>query len=273
MNESCCQFGPEGRLAGIITEPGERTPPRLGLVLVSAGLLPKSGPYGLYTQLARRLARDGVVSLRFDLGGIGDSVQESGTRPLKARTELEIRAALDHLSERYALRGVVLGGLCSGAEDSFRGAASDPRVTGVVLIDPFAYRTSGWAWRHLVHRIARRTLRALGLFEPVAPADTEGKRPRLVRYKYMERPEATHILRALLARNAHVHFVYTAGVREFFNHEGQLRASFDAVDFKGLVTLDYFPDLDHTQLLEADRHALIEAIARRLRAATDAPRP
>jgi len=109
------------------------------------------------------------------------------------------------------------------------------------------------------------------LFEPVAPPETEGKRPRLVRYKYMERSEATHILQALLARNAHIHFVYTAGVREFFNHERQLRESFDGVDFKGLVTLDYFPHLDHTQLLEADRRTLVEAIAQRLHAVTDAP--
>ena len=269
MKESCCQFGPEGRLAGIITEPGARTAPRLGLVLVSAGLLPKSGPYRLYAELARRLARDGVVSLRFDLGGIGDSVQELGGHPLKARTELEIRAALDYLSERHALHGVVLAGLCSGAEDSLRGAAADPRVTGVVMIDAFAYRTSGWAWRHVVHRIKRRALCALGLYEPIAPPGTADKRPRLVRYKYMERSESTPLLRTLLARNAHIHFVYTAGMRELFNHERQLRASFEGVDFKDLVTLDYFPHLDHTQALEADRQTLVDAIARRLRAAAD----
>ena len=67
--------------------------------------------------------------------------------------------------------------------------------------------------------------------------------------------------------------MYTAGVREFFNHERQLRAAFDGVDFKDLVTLDYFPHLDHTQLLEADRHALVEAIARRLHAAIERGTP
>jgi alpha-beta hydrolase superfamily lysophospholipase len=264
MKESCCQFGPERRLAGILTEPSGRAP-RVGLVLVSAGLLPKFGPYRLYTQLARRLARDGVVSLRFDLGGIGDSVQEASERPLAARTEFEIRAALDHLMERYELRQVVLGGLCSGAEDSFRAAASDPRVTGVLLIDPFAYRTSGWAWRHVVHRLARRTLRALGLYQPIASPKARGAPAPIVKYKYMEPAESTRILRALLDRNARVHFVYTAGMREVFNHERQLQALFPELDFRDLVTLDYLPGIDHTQLLEADRQLLLEAVARRLR--------
>jgi hypothetical protein len=265
MNESCCQFGPDRRLAGIITEPAACAP-RLGLVLVSAGLLPKFGPYRLYAQLARRLADDGVVTLRFDLGGIGDSGQEYATRPLKTRTEFEIRAAIDHLSERYGLNGIVLGGLCSGAEDSFRGAASDSRVTGVVLIDPFAYKTSGWLWRHLLHRLGRRALRAIRLYEPLA----QGERREIVSYKYMERSESTHILRALLERNAHVHFVYTAGMRNLYNHTRQLRASFSDLDFKGLVTVDYFPRLDHTQLLEEDRRTLIEAIAGRLSEASSA---
>jgi len=285
MNESCCQFGPERRLAGIITEPSERAL-RLGFVLVSAGLLPKCGPYRLYAQLARRLADDGIVSLRFDLGGIGDSGQEHEGRPLKARTELEIRAALDYLSERYDLDGIVLGGLCSGAEDSFRSAASDARVTGVVLIDPFAYRTRGWAWRHVLHRLGRRALRALGLYEPLGAempqARAEEKRPGLVSYKYMERAEARHILRTLVKRNAQVHFVYTAGMREVFNHPGQLRALLRDLDFEvrtisnrgappsfrvgpGVVTLDYLPRIDHTQLLEEDRRRLVEVVARRLR--------
>ena len=55
MKESCCQFGPLGQLAGILTEP-DAPAPRVALVLVSAGLSPKCGPFRLYAELARRLA-------------------------------------------------------------------------------------------------------------------------------------------------------------------------------------------------------------------------
>lgn len=266
MNEITCQFGPDQRLAGIVTEPGDRRP-ELGLVLVTAGLLPKSGPFRLYAELARHLAENGVVTLRFDLGGVGDSIEERRGRPLRERTELEIRAAVDFLSEHYALRRLALGGLCSGAEDAFRSAAADGRVSSVVMIDPFAYRTPGWQLRHFRHRLARRALRAIGLYRPIVPASTV----RAVHYAYMEQAEASAALKLLLRRDAYVHFIYTAGVRETFNHRAQVQAWFPELDFRDRVTVDHFPHLDHTQLLAEDRRTLVHAIAARLRAEAEPP--
>jgi dienelactone hydrolase len=264
MNEFCCQFGERDQLAGIVTEPAAG-PGRAGCVLVSAGLVPKFGPFRLYAGLARRLAAEGFVTLRFDLGGIGDSGQGHAGRPLRERTELEIGAAVEYLAGRYGLEHLVLGGLCSGAEDSFRYAEGDPRVTGVVLLDPFSYRTRGWRWRNARHRLARRSLRALGLYQPLVHAGAPRARP-LVNYKYMERAESGRVLRALLDRRARVHFVYTGGMNDSFNHESQLAAMFPGVDFRGLVTLDHFPHTDHTQLLEEDRRRLVDAVCRRLSA-------
>ena len=266
MNEACCQVGPGGRLAGIVTEPAGA--PRRALVLVSAGLVPKFGPYRLYTELARRVAEDGTVTLRFDLGGIGDSGHGASGAPLRARTELEIRSAVDWLCERYRVKDLTLAGLCSGAEDSFRSAAVDERVTGVVLIDPFAYGTRTNAFQHALHRVGRRTLRALGLYAPAARPTTLGTRhrPRAVSYRYMEKAEALPILRRLVERDAHVHFVYTAGARHAFTHVRQLAAEFE-LELGDGVTLDHFPHLDHTQLLAQDRRIVVETIAGRLRPA------
>lgn len=271
MRETTCQFGPHGQLAGIITEPS--TPgARAALVLVSAGLVPKCGPFRLYARLARRLAQHGIVTLRFDLGGIGDSPAESTGVPLRVRTDLEIEAALAYLTERYAVDRIMLGGLCSGAADSFRYAEHDLRVKGVVLIDPFGYATWDSRWRFFVIRTARRVLRALGLYVPVAyPAatlptagSTKGK--RLIDYKYMEYEESSRILRAMIDRGGSTHFVYTGGLRRFFNHPRQLKSMFRGLDFKGLVTVDHFLRIDHTQFLEEEREAVVEAIAHRLAA-------
>jgi pimeloyl-ACP methyl ester carboxylesterase len=264
VTESCCQFGLRGGLSGIVTEP-DGLARRLGLVLVSAGLTPKRGPFRLYAELARRVARDGVRTLRFDLGGLGDSRSEYAA-PLEERTRREIRAAVDHLIEDYGLEGVVLCGLCSGAEDSFRAAEGDARVKRVVLVDPFAYRTRGWLWRHVVYRATRRLLRALGLHRPLGRA--QGGRS-LVTYRYMGRAESTRILRGLVERDVRVHFVYTGGARETFNHPSQLRAMFSDVAFDGRVTLDHFAHVGHTQLLEADRRTIVEAIATRLTSTKD----
>ena len=84
------------------------------------------------------MAKEGFPTLRFDLGGLGDSAPAHDDRPLQQRTQLEVGAALDYLGERFAVDGVTLAGLCSGAEDSFRHAEHDVRVKRVVMIDPFA---------------------------------------------------------------------------------------------------------------------------------------
>jgi len=263
--EVCVRFGPRRRLAGIVTEP--ESVRRVAFALVSAGLVPKHGPYRLYAELARRVAENGFRTLRFDLGGIGESLPCDKSLPLRARTAQELAAAIDHLCAEHEIEGVVLGGLCSGAEDAFRCAEHDRRVVGVVMIDPFAYRTRGWAWRHFVHRVARRSLRALGRYEPLQRGGSATGRPgapRLVDYKYMEQREAERILGALLDRKARAHFLYTAGQRERFNHERQLGAMFPGLDLGDRVTLDYLPHIDHTQLLRSDRQVVIEAVARRL---------
>ncbi len=268
MKETSCRFGEHGQLGGIITHPESSHRP-VACVLVNAGLVPKQGPYRLYTELARHLARAGLLTLRFDLGGIGDSRQDYPSEPLKARTEIEIASALDYLTKEYKLEGIALGGLCSGAEDSFRYAERDSRVTSIVLIDPFNYKTPGWRWRHLLHRVRRRALRTAGRYQPFVHHVEAGQAgaatgKSFVDYKYIEHPEASRLLRKMIARKVRLHFVYTGGVRETFNHEGQLAAMFEGIDFEGLVTLDYFPRTEHTQVLEEDRRQVVEAIGRRL---------
>lgn len=277
MSEKSCQFGEAMHLAGIVTEP--EVPPsalRGAFVLASAGLTPKFGPFRLYAEIARRLAREGIVTLRFDLDGIGDSQHAHPGLSLRERTALDVRAAVDWVRSKYDVGDVVLGGLCSGAEDSFRAAENDPRVRGVVMIDPFAYRTVGWLPRHVLHRAVRRTRRALGLYRPIPPARVAANDGggRVVNYSYMSRDESARILSALIARRARAHFIYTGGAREVFNHPGQLKAMFEHIDFDRLVTVDHFPELEHTQMLEADRLCIVDAVSRRLRwvaSETDAP--
>ncbi len=263
MKERAVQFGIEAGLSGVVTAPIGRAS-KVGFVLVSAGLVPKVGPYRLYALLARRIAELGVVTLRFDLGGIGDSLKGPGNIPLHARTEQEIKAAVDRLIDEEGVERVVLGGLCSGAEDSFRYAERDPRVHGVVMIDPFSYRTAGFAARHFAHRLARRALRAIDVYEPATSSHRTARLPgggSLVQYKYIEEPEARQILTRLVDRRVRLHFVYTGGVNETFNHPQQLKKMFPGLDFRGSVSLDHLPGMDHTQLLEEDRDLLVERIA------------
>lgn len=272
ITESCCQFGARRHLAGVVTSPLlEATGPRRAVVLISAGLSGKSGPFRLYTELARQLALRGCLSLRFDLGGVGDSQQADPIRLLKARTSQDIRDALDFLTSRYRLDRIILAGLCSGADDAFCYAEQDARVTEVVLIDPFAYRTAGWRWRNALHRAARRALQALagrGRGARLAAPRESAPSNVLVDYKSLEHAESSRILAALLQRKTALHFFYTGGSSDAFNHPGQLQEMFPAFDLGGRTTVNHLPRLGHTQLLAGDRAVLIAAIARRLEQAS-----
>ena len=86
--------------------------------------------------LARALAAAGVPVLRFDYRGLGDSLGEP--RDFTA-IDVDIRAAINVFIARTGVRRVLLWGLCDAASASMMYAHSDPRVCGVVLLNPWVH--------------------------------------------------------------------------------------------------------------------------------------
>ena len=74
MINIACEFGEENRLKGVLTWPMEKRRENLALILISAGFTAKIGPHRMYSETARSLADIGIATLRFDLGGIGNSL-------------------------------------------------------------------------------------------------------------------------------------------------------------------------------------------------------
>lgn len=259
MKERAIQFGAAGQLAGVLTIPDDK-PIRECLGLVNSGLMPRSGPYRVYTQLARRLAELDIATLRFDLGGLGDSAAGTSGR-LRNRTRHEIGAAVAELANQFPTSGISLGGICSGAEDSLRYADSDARVSRVVMIDPFAHRTV--AWRLRVR--AGQALRALGLRGKLE----EGGDTELIEYQYMDSEESSALLRRQLERGSCLHFVYSSVHR----HPPALRRIMTSSAQRQRTSIDVLPTIGHTQLLQVERDQLIETIVRRLTDPSTSPRP
>src|SRR5690606_432947 len=194
IREIACQFGEASRLQGVLTMPRGAARSSPAMVLLSAGLTAKSGPYRLYARIARAVAEHGVMTLRFDLGGIGSSQIARPDQSLEERTEADIRDALGWLESTHGVREFVLGGLCSGAEDAFRYAEKDERAVGVVLVDPHAYETPYWRvrgklTRYLLNRIVFKILRVAKLLDIVEDEKTrsrvEGFEGNLINYQYM----------------------------------------------------------------------------------------
>lgn len=148
---------PQACSLGVVCQPGVGTPMRsVGVILVVGGAQYRAGSHRQCVLLARRLAREGVCSLRFDFPGLGDSPGE----PLAFdRSETHIGAAINRLvSHNPTLKQVVLWGLCDGASASllYCQASTDARVTGLALLNPWITSEAAVASAQIKHYYLRR---------------------------------------------------------------------------------------------------------------------
>ena len=105
------------------------------LIILNSGLMHRVGTCRTSVVLARKAADLGILSLRFDHSGIGDSSPRQVLASDEERMLEEINAAQDFVQATYGISQFVLYGLCSGAQYSFKHAQTDNRVIGLVGID------------------------------------------------------------------------------------------------------------------------------------------
>ncbi len=92
--------------------------------------------------LARALARSGIPSLRFDTANVGDSLPVPGRLDqvlYHSDQNADVSEAIDFL-EACQLTPVVAAGRCSGAYLAFRASLVEPRIAGVVSVNPAVFR-------------------------------------------------------------------------------------------------------------------------------------
>jgi len=127
-----------GRLFGILCEPEEGALSRRSVVFVNPGATHRIGDARISVTLARRLARQGIASLRFDVGTLGDSAAAVDKRPLSL---LFSRASCDDVVSAAAFlaeRGfddVSCFAVCSGAYVCLHAASVSPHIRSLVLVN------------------------------------------------------------------------------------------------------------------------------------------
>lgn len=158
MKESVLSFSCQGEpLVGIMAEP-EGVAADVGVVIIVGGPQYRAGSHRQFTLLARHLAGNGFVTLRFDYRGMGDS-------PGEARdflgVDADIAAAIDALlASRPKLKRVVLWGLCDAASAAllYLHSTPDPRVAGLALANPWVRSAASLAQTRIKHYYGRRLL-------------------------------------------------------------------------------------------------------------------
>lgn len=137
--EQVLRFGDDGTLIGILTVPARPRPDAPAVILITAGMVHRSGPNRMHVTLAHALAGLGFATLRFDLSGIGDSRNRADGVPAAESAVLETQSGMAAVTAAVGARTFVLAGLCSGAVTAFRTALCDERVTATVLLNPQAF--------------------------------------------------------------------------------------------------------------------------------------
>lgn len=128
----------------------------VGVLVVVGGPQYRVGSHRQFVLLARALAAGGTPVLRFDCRGMGDS---GGAPRGFERIGADIAAALDAFQCAVpGLRQVVVWGLCDAATAAGCYAPDDPRVCGLVLLNPWVRTPEGAAQAHLRHYYRRRLL-------------------------------------------------------------------------------------------------------------------
>ncbi|KAB2669014.1 alpha/beta fold hydrolase [Ochrobactrum sp. LMG 5442] len=138
--ETPVSFGSENRLSGILCAPSGERQGRTVMFLSSS--YDRRVGWGRTTvDMARKLAREGVASLRFDIANAGDSPPNPGMPEQVLYThspEADVAEALDYL-EALGWGRPVVAGRCSGAFLGFNTTLKDERISGAVLVNPVTF--------------------------------------------------------------------------------------------------------------------------------------
>jgi pimeloyl-ACP methyl ester carboxylesterase len=118
--------------------------------------------------MARSWAREGFRVVRLDLPGIGDTPAHEGDREnrIYAPTIVrDVRRAMDAEAAAHGAKRFVLLGLCSGAYAAFHVGVADPRVAGIVLINPLTFH---WHEGDSLEVRTRRTIKSKRFYSRAA---------------------------------------------------------------------------------------------------------
>jgi pimeloyl-ACP methyl ester carboxylesterase len=271
LTEEPLRFGEGGRLFGILTLPS--TLPRNALqelpvfVFLSAGLLHRVGPFRLHVRLARELAQLGFPSLRVDLAGTGDSPQRPGLTNQQS-VAADFEEIVGVLDSRLGCLRLVLAGLCSGADNAMRLAINEPRVVGMVLLDPICFADRGFKTRVVFARYSnpvryiawfKRRLEALTRPHVKKHRDDNSVDPLTLR-DLPTREQLRAAFEAIRERQGRVLSIFTHYALGYYNLRGQLGRFLRVNGYQHFCTELFWPEVEHTYTLELHRRRLMEEI-------------
>jgi pimeloyl-ACP methyl ester carboxylesterase len=260
MTEEVVNLGSESELFGILTT-GELAPNSPVVLMFNAGFLHHVGPFRLWVDLSRELAQRGIPSLRFDLGGLGDSrLLEAAPDDPAERALRDLANAMDGVERRLGKRDFIVIGLCSGADLAHPAMKRDPRIRGGVLIDGYGYRTPQFYKRRKRH-LLRRAFSIRGwislILRKLKPAGPVVRNEMERDFQPSEQIQAE--IQGFLREGRRLLYVYTSSL-PYLNYKEQFWDMFPRLKPGPELTCKYYENVDHTFSLLRDRQDLTRTL-------------
>lgn len=258
MAEHTLTLGAENHLVATFTpaDTGFHGAPPVVALLTNSGVIPRSGPHRMNVHLARRLAAQGIPSVRFDMSGLGDSRRTASTLPVVEQWVADTRSVMDAAQARFGCARFMMVGFCSGAEVAHLVALEDPRLRAILLWDLYAYPTAESRTRTFFYKLRRAGLmgtvrkageRLLGAFRSRSvDGDGGNVSGRAVEVSLVPPREVFgQRIQTLSDGGVELLFVYCGGEPEWFNHAGQFKGMFGQFPFHEKVAFHYLEVSDH----------------------------
>ena len=145
ITEEPCMVDPAIGLHGILTLPSRQAgvpAPTRAVVLLPAGADRRIGPGRIFVALARQLAAHGVVALRLDISGVGDSPARPGCGEnviYEPQALQDVDTAVRYVRDVLRIPDVALVGYCSSSYNSLKAAVAQTPVQALVLINQLVF--------------------------------------------------------------------------------------------------------------------------------------
>jgi len=263
MNERAISFGESGALFGILGAPEVPDPARPAVLIPNTGLTHRVGPGRMHVELARALAAAGVVSLRLDNAGLGDSEVVPGRQP--ALSAPDLCAAMDALDARNIASGYVVIGSHTGAHDAHQAARLDPRIVGAVFVDGYIHGTPRVWLNRLLGRVRDRQRGDAERSDlHLSPRSGDALHAAVdAEIRWFDTPSHERMeadLFDFVRRQLTLMYIYTGDVERDYQYAAQLIDAFPLLRNYRRLTLRHIPEADHRYSRRSTREAMIDVL-------------
>ena len=261
-------------MAGVVTVPNTLDSTKPAVLCFNSGVMHHVGACRLPVKLARMLAEQGLLSIRFDFSGIGDSARRSGSLSFTESAPKEAKEVMDYLQKIYNIQNFLLYGLCSGADAAYETALADDRVVGVVQIDAYSYKN----WKYHLYHYSRRVfkwrhwksflMRSFRLHQKgneLAPHESVGVDEEYYEMASYARefPSSESVkggIDKLMRRKVKVLSIFTGGTPDY-NYKSQFFDTFRSVIDREYYCVEYYPDAGHIIVEPQSQTVVLRRIA------------